>query len=250
MLWELLDVQQFVEVKGISERKRRPYILQVRDAWRTLDEVVQPYRTMVLIGLCFGLRISEILGLRWTDFDVKRSVVLIQRSAVGKRLNRLKTGGFARRSSPGKGLHSCFEEMASSLRSNRTTVGLPECGNGTAVLRRFDSRRLPCSDRSPIGAWQDRVPHVPAHLLRLAGRNLSTCGRAAETHATRAHFNNDGPVWKCLGDGEAQGQSANCATTNAKVCQSAALDSINKGNCEAVPLIRQFGQSLDLNTCP
>ena len=42
-------------------------------------------------GLCFGLRISEILGLRWTDFDFKRSVVLIQRSAVGKRLNRLKT---------------------------------------------------------------------------------------------------------------------------------------------------------------
>ena len=41
--------------------------------------------------LCFGLRISEILGLRWTDFDFKRSAVLIQRSAVGKRLNKLKT---------------------------------------------------------------------------------------------------------------------------------------------------------------
>ena len=46
---------------------------------------------MVLIALCFGLRISEILGLRWTDFDFQRSVVLIQRSAVGKHLNRLKT---------------------------------------------------------------------------------------------------------------------------------------------------------------
>ena len=38
-----------------------------------------------------GLRQGEILGLRWTDFDFKRSVVLIQRSAVGKRLNKLKT---------------------------------------------------------------------------------------------------------------------------------------------------------------
>jgi integrase len=43
------------------------------------------------IGLCFGLRIFEFLGLQWTDFDFKRSVVLIQRSAVGKRLNKLKT---------------------------------------------------------------------------------------------------------------------------------------------------------------
>jgi integrase len=56
-----------------------------------LDALVQPFRTIVLIGLCFGLRICEILGLRWTDFDFKRSVLLIQRSAVGKRLNKLKT---------------------------------------------------------------------------------------------------------------------------------------------------------------
>ena len=80
-----------VEVKGISKRKQRPRVLQVKDAWQILDALVQPFRTIVLIGLCFGLRISEILGLRWTDFDFKRSVVLVQRSAVGKRLNKLKT---------------------------------------------------------------------------------------------------------------------------------------------------------------
>jgi integrase len=95
MLWELIGVDRnpmdLVEVKGISKRKQRPRILQERDAWRTLDALAQPCRTIVLIALCFGLRISEILGLRWTDFDFKRSAVLIQRSAVGKRLNRLKT---------------------------------------------------------------------------------------------------------------------------------------------------------------
>jgi integrase len=95
MLWELLNVQrnpiELVEVKGISKRKKRPRVLQVKDAWCILDALVQPHRTMVLIALCFGLRISEILGLRWMDFDFKRSVVLIQRSAVGKRVNKLKT---------------------------------------------------------------------------------------------------------------------------------------------------------------
>jgi integrase len=82
---------ELVEVKGISKRKKRPRVLQVKDAWQILDVLAQPNRTIVLIALCFGLRISEILGLRWTDFDFKRSVVLIQRSAVGKRLNKLKT---------------------------------------------------------------------------------------------------------------------------------------------------------------
>jgi len=95
MIWELIAVDRnpmdLVEVKGISKRRQRPRILPVKDAWRILDALAQPYRTMVLIALCFGLRISEILGLRWTDFDFKRSAVLIQRSAVGKRLNKLKT---------------------------------------------------------------------------------------------------------------------------------------------------------------
>jgi len=95
MIWELIGVDRnpmdLVEVKGISKRRKRPRILQVKDAWRILGALAQPYRTIVLIALCFGLRISEILGLRWTDFDFKRSAVLIQRSAVGKRLNKLKT---------------------------------------------------------------------------------------------------------------------------------------------------------------
>jgi len=95
MIWELIGVDRnpmdLVEVKGISKRKQRPRILQGRDAWQILDALAQPYRTIVQIALCFGLRISEILGLRWTDFDFKRSAVLIQRSAVGKRLNKLKT---------------------------------------------------------------------------------------------------------------------------------------------------------------
>jgi integrase len=53
----------------------------VKDAWRALDALAQPYRTIVLIALCFCLRISEILGLRRTDLYFKRSAVLIQRSA-------------------------------------------------------------------------------------------------------------------------------------------------------------------------
>src|SRR5713101_5365759 len=57
MLWELLEVDRnpmdLVEVKGISKRKKRPCVLQVKDAWQMLDALVQPFRTIVLIGLCF-----------------------------------------------------------------------------------------------------------------------------------------------------------------------------------------------------
>jgi len=31
----------------------------------------EPVRTMVLIAMCLGLRVSEILALKWADFDLK-----------------------------------------------------------------------------------------------------------------------------------------------------------------------------------
>jgi integrase len=34
-----------------------------------LEKLVEPYRTMVLIASCLGLRSSEIMGLQWGDFD-------------------------------------------------------------------------------------------------------------------------------------------------------------------------------------
>jgi hypothetical protein len=64
--------------------------------------------------------------------------------------------------------------------------------------------------------------------------------RFVEDHLGGARFYHHGSVWKCLGLGKTQSQSANRATTVEKVCQSADLDSIDKGNCEAVPLIGQF----------
>ena len=54
MLWELLNVERnpmdLVEVKGISKRKKRPQVLQVKDAWQILDALVQPFRTIAAVS--------------------------------------------------------------------------------------------------------------------------------------------------------------------------------------------------------
>jgi len=204
-----------------------------------LDALVQPFRTIVLIGLCFGLRISEILGLRWTDFDFKRSA---SGSTISgrKAAQQVEDGVLAGRGPDRTGLHSRTEEMASALSRFRGAMALSESGNGSALSCRFDSCRPPGSDRSPVGTWQDRVSRVPPHIPCLARRDRSTRGRTAETYATRACLHHNGPVWQRVGFGQAQSQSANRATPVEKVCQSTGLHSINKGNCEAVPLIGQF----------
>jgi integrase len=233
MLWELLDVQrnpmELVEVKGISKRRRRPCVLQVQDAWRILDKLVQPYRTMVLIALCFGLRISEILGLRWTDFDFKRSIVLIQRSAVGKHLNRLKTEYSQDEVPLEKSFIAVLKKWQQICAKTEQQWVFPSPATGR-----------PYHGRAQAGTWQGWVPYVSPHLSGVARRNGSANGSTAEADATRAHLNHDGSVRQCFSSCEAKSQSANRATSPQKGNESAGVDSIIKGNCGPVPLIGQF----------
>lgn len=56
-----------------------------------LAELQEPYRTIVLIAACLGLRISEILGLQWRDVDWDELVILIQRSVVQGKVYETKT---------------------------------------------------------------------------------------------------------------------------------------------------------------
>ena len=46
---------------------------------------------MVLIAGCLGLRVSEIVGLQWGDFDFPGFTLLIQRSVVHGRAGDVKT---------------------------------------------------------------------------------------------------------------------------------------------------------------
>src|ERR1700680_1083461 len=124
----------------------------------------------------------------------------------GKATQQIEDGIFAGRGPARTGLHPRIEEMANALPRLRGRMAVSESNDRPTVSRRLNSCRLPGSNRSPVGTWQDRVPHVPPHLPCMAGRNRSTRGCPAETHATRARFHHNGPIWKCLGLGKTQSQ--------------------------------------------
>jgi integrase len=93
--WELFTERRnpiaLVRVKGGSKRRQRPMILTV-DQFETVVELLkEPYRTMVYIAQCLGLRVSEIAALRWDDFDFDKSQLLVQRSFVDGRTDEVKT---------------------------------------------------------------------------------------------------------------------------------------------------------------
>jgi integrase len=84
-----------VKVKG-RRKKVRPANIITHDQWIALTTVVElaPHvRTMIFIAMLLGLRVSEILGLRWEDFNMVRRVMSIHRSQVGQNTGDTKTEG-------------------------------------------------------------------------------------------------------------------------------------------------------------
>jgi integrase len=51
----------------------------------------EPWRLMVQIAQCLGLRVSEIAALQWDDFDFEKNQLLVQRSFVNGRVDDVKT---------------------------------------------------------------------------------------------------------------------------------------------------------------
>ena len=89
--WELTDTNPIELVRQKGGRRRIPRVLTAEQIRLVLEQLSQPYHTMVLIAACLGLRVSEIMGLQWGDFDWENLTVMVQRSVVHARVGDTKT---------------------------------------------------------------------------------------------------------------------------------------------------------------
>lgn len=80
-----------VRVPGCTKRQEEPRVLTADASRKLLAYLDEPWRTMALVAMCLGLRVSEILGLQWTDFDFDRNTVLVQRAWVIGEAGEVKT---------------------------------------------------------------------------------------------------------------------------------------------------------------
>ena len=67
--WELTDVNPIELVRQHGGRRSIPRVLSVREIRLLLKKLAEPYRTMVLVAACLGLRASEIVVLQWGDLN-------------------------------------------------------------------------------------------------------------------------------------------------------------------------------------
>jgi integrase len=82
---------ELVTVKGANRRVRQPRSLTVAEFQQFVAHLEEPFRTIALICVSFGLRISECLALKWSDVDWLNARLCIQRGIVRQRVGETKT---------------------------------------------------------------------------------------------------------------------------------------------------------------
>ena len=95
MLWDLIEPQrnpiELVRIKGSSKRQRKPQVLSPEKFRGLLAILTEPYKTMAIVAMCTGLRVSEVLALRWEHIDFKAGAMFVQQGVVNGRIGTVKT---------------------------------------------------------------------------------------------------------------------------------------------------------------
>lgn len=82
---------ELVSVKDGSKRKKKPRSLTVEEFGRFAEHLDQPFRTIAMLCVSLGLRISEALALKWGDFDWNGSRLQLERAIVCQNVDQVKT---------------------------------------------------------------------------------------------------------------------------------------------------------------
>jgi len=128
---------ELVTIKGASKRLLQPRSLTVEEFRMFLAHLEEPVRTITLICVCFGLRISECLALKWSDIDWLNAKLHVQRSIVRQRVGDVKTVY--------SGKTMCIDaEMIELLKVRKQTTPFPDDG-GWIFASPVKLGRLPVS---------------------------------------------------------------------------------------------------------
>lgn len=89
--WEWVTANPITHVRQSAKRSRVPTVLTPDQLKDFLANLADPAKTAVLLGALTGLRVGELLGLKWLDIDFEQLEIRVVRDVVKQRIERCKT---------------------------------------------------------------------------------------------------------------------------------------------------------------
>jgi integrase len=84
--WEWAERNPITSVRQSAKRQRTPEVLTIAEVVNLLGAIPEPFRTAVFLDGSSGLRVGELLGLKWEDVDFDKNVIHIRRSIVKQKI--------------------------------------------------------------------------------------------------------------------------------------------------------------------
>jgi integrase len=137
---------ELVTIKGASKRTRKPRSLTVEEFQQFVCHLEEPFHTISLVCVCFGLRISEALALKWGDVDWLNGLLRVERGIVEQKVDEVKTTGSRR------ALH-ITAEMLDTLKQWKQTIQF-SAQEDWVFASPFQHGRLPWSRDQVWRAYQ------------------------------------------------------------------------------------------------
>ena len=91
MRYEWAGKNPITLVRQSAKRRRVPEVLPVEELNALLSQLKEPFRTMVFVAAVTGLRVSELLALKWYDFNFDAGEITLRRCIVRQRVGEMKT---------------------------------------------------------------------------------------------------------------------------------------------------------------
>lgn len=89
--WEWHDRNPITHVRQSAKRQRVPTVLTIGEIEELLLNLEEPTHTAVLIAALTGLRVSELLALKWEDIDFENFEIHVTRSISLQHVGECKT---------------------------------------------------------------------------------------------------------------------------------------------------------------
>jgi integrase len=82
---------ELVRIERATKRVRLTRSLTPEEFQHLCEQLEEPFRTIALLCVCFGLRISECLALKWSDVDWLNGKLQVERGIVHQKVDDVKT---------------------------------------------------------------------------------------------------------------------------------------------------------------
>jgi integrase len=161
-----------IDLKGVTKRQKRIPELSIADFKKLLAKLPEPLNIMVLVAGAYGLRVSELLALKWSDIDEKARTLSIVRKFTRGQLGETKTAASAAPLPLSSALLKALQEWKPTTKDSEWLFPSPRTGGPRSSSMLLQKGLKPVAQKLGLG-------NVGFHSLRHACRSWSSSGGAA-----------------------------------------------------------------------